>query len=137
MPPSVEAVCVDPKRVHEVWPTVAPLIKKAMARGDLGTFDCVEADVLSARALLWVAWADPFILGAAVTQIIGSEQGKVCLIVACGGKRVDLWLNLIEKIEEYAKAESCRCTRIMGRKGWARLLSDYQIARVVIEKDLR
>jgi hypothetical protein len=46
------------------------------------------------------------------------------------------WIGLIEKIEEFARAEGCSATRIMGRKGWARVLTSYQTKRIVLEKDL-
>ena len=46
------------------------------------------------------------------------------------------WIGLIEKIEEFARAEGCSATRIMGRKGWARVLASYRTKRIVLEKDL-
>ena len=46
------------------------------------------------------------------------------------------WLGLLGKIEEFARAEGCKSTRIMGRKGWARVLPSYQVKRIVLEKDL-
>lgn len=131
-----KAVCVDPAHIEIVWPVAAPLIKKAMQRGDLGTFEGVKNDVLGAHALLWLAWIEPEIAGVAVTQISNTEGGKVCVIVACGGSGINSWVSLISAIEKYAKDEGCRCTRIFGRKGWARLLKGYRTARVVLEKDM-
>jgi hypothetical protein len=100
---------------------------------------------------------------AAVTELHRTEWRKVCVIVACGApsgrspasgrlrpssraavsraaasRTVDMrrWIGLIEKIEEFARAEGCSATRIMGRKGWARVLTSYQTKRIVLEKDL-
>jgi len=100
---------------------------------------------------------------AAVTELHRTEWRKVCVIVACGApsgrlrasgfshpssraaasrtavsRTVDMrrWIGLIEKIEEFARAEGCSATRIMGRKGWARVLTSYQTKRLVLEKDL-
>ncbi len=105
-----------------------------MERGDLGTFRCVEDDVLEGGSLLWLAWNAPKIEGAAVTQISLTERSKVCTIVAYGGegKRV----SLITSIEKYAKAEGCDVVRILGRKGWLRWLKDYSAPKVVLEKRL-
>lgn len=136
MPASAKAVCVDPKQVDLIWPDVSHWIKRAMQRGDLGRFDDVEADVLSGKALLWLAWIWPEIEGAAVTQISRTEKSKVCTIVACGGERVSRWLPLIEKIEEYAKQQDCDRTQIFGRPGWVRLLPDYRARAMVIERRL-
>jgi hypothetical protein len=57
---------------------------------------------------------------------------------AAASRTVDMrrWIGLIEKIEEFARAEGCSATRIMGRKGWARVLTSYQTKRLVLEKDL-
>ena len=56
----------------------------------------------------------------------------------CDSRAADMrrWIGLIEKIEEFARAEGCSATRIMGRKGWARVLASYRTKRIVLEKDL-
>lgn len=131
-----EAVCVPPSEVEYIWGCVYPWIKRAMERGDLGTFDAVEDDVINGRALLWLVWNDPDIDGCAVTQLGRTEKSKVCTIVACGGEDARHWVSLIRKIEEYAKAEGCDAVRILGRKGWLRLLPDYNAPKVVLEKRL-
>ena len=46
------------------------------------------------------------------------------------------WIGLLERIEDFARAEGCEATRIIGRKGWARVLTSYQTKRIVLEKDL-
>jgi hypothetical protein len=46
------------------------------------------------------------------------------------------WLRLLEGIEDFARAEGCNATRIIGRQGWARVLTSYQTKRLVLEKDL-
>jgi hypothetical protein len=114
------------------------LIYVAMKRGDLNSFRPVEASVLAGDALLWLAW-DPEaerIAAAAVTELHQSEWRKVCVVVACGGAGVNRWIALLEGIEVYARAAGCAAVRIMGRKGWKRLLGDYRVKRIVLEKDL-
>ena len=130
-----EAVCVDPKEVRKIWEWVRHWIKRAMERGDLGTFDSVEDDVMTGQALLWLIWNDK-IQGAAVTQVTLTEKSKVCMIVACGGVDMRDWLPLIEKIENYARNEGCDAVRILGRKGWMRVLKHYSAPSVVLERRL-
>ena len=151
-------VCVDPARAGEVWPHVRDLIHAAMKRGDLGSFRPVEASVLAGDALLWLAIAreghqgvdarlrglcrerpDGYgeaIAAAAVTELHETEWRKVCVLVACGGSGVRDWLPLLDGIEAYARAARCAGVRIMGRKGWARVLPSYQAKRIILEKDL-
>jgi hypothetical protein len=126
------------------------LIHAAMKRGDLGAFRPVEASVLAGAALVWLAWEENTgrIAAAAVTEIAETEWRKVCVLVACGSARpaagpgsesgagVRDWRPLLEDIEAYARAAGCAAMRIMGRKGWARVLSSYKAKRIILEKDL-
>jgi len=107
-----------------------------MERGDLGTFEAVEDDVIAGQALLWLVWNAPQIQGAAVTQIVATQNSRVCVIVACGGDNMRLWLPLIEKIESYARDEGCDAVRILGRKGWMRVLKSYSAPAIILERRL-
>lgn len=46
------------------------------------------------------------------------------------------WLPLLDGIEAYARGAGCSAVRIMGRKGWARVLASYKAKRIILEKDL-
>lgn len=134
---SVELVCVDPARVSEVWPLVSPLLKAACYRTKLNAFADIEADILSGRSLLWLAWNGHTVESAVATVLINSEIGKVCVITVCGGSDMKRWLPLIEQIESYAKAEGCKRVRIYGRKGWLHVLDGYEEKHVIMDKELR
>jgi hypothetical protein len=136
-------ICVDPALVHSVWPLVADRIGAAMARGGIGAYAPVEESVLAGRALVWLATDGMGIAAAAVTQLERTDRGLICVIVACGGTNMRRWLHLIDGIEEFARAEGCAATRIIGRKGWARVLSrggfqtrPYRVRRIILEKEL-
>ncbi len=129
-----EAVCVDPARVEEVWPLARQFIKTAMEHADFGPFSVVEHDVFNGDALLWLAWIDPIIQAAAVTQVSQSAKGKVCTIVACGGSDHPQWIGLLGQLEAYAKSLECKTMRLIGRRGWRRVLPDYAITKVILEK---
>jgi hypothetical protein len=133
-----QLICIDPARIHEFWPHVAPLIKAAMVRGAITDFAEVEAAVLAGRALVWIAWNGTSIKAAAVTQLSTVHDARFCTIVACGaaGADRDAWLPLLASLERYAKSENCQAIRIFGRRGWERLLPDYRPARVLLQKEL-
>ncbi len=136
MSASVELVCVNPKQAHEVWPYVSELICRATRRTNLSHSHDIEYDVLYGDGLLWLAWNGNAIEAAATTSLIETDTDKVCVLTACGGEQMDRWLPLLAKIEDYAKAEGCACVRIYGRKGWIRMLPDYHVEHVILEKDL-
>jgi hypothetical protein len=49
---------------------------------------------------------------------------------------MDKWLPLLAQIEDWARAEGAALVRIMGRPGWARVLSGYSVTNVVLERQL-
>src|SRR5215471_263595 len=97
--------CVAPALVAEIWPHVAHLIRRAMARGRMGRFADVEADVRGGNAYLWLAVEKPgparasdhegasrasptcggSLIAAAVTKVTQDDGGRLCTIVACAG----------------------------------------------------
>jgi len=134
---STQLACIDPKRVHAIWPTVAPLLKQAIAKTGLAAFSTIERDILHGISLLWVAWNGHDIEAVASTSLQQTEAGKVCVIAACAGADMARWLPLIRGIEAYAQAEGCHCVRIFGRKGWCRVLDGYEQTYAIIDKRLQ
>jgi hypothetical protein len=137
---SAELACVDPRQVGQIWPRVAPRLRRAMLRTGLSAFADVERDVLDGRALLWLALSrhsmEVAIDAVATTRLEQADAGKVCVIVACEGRERHRWLPLIGGIETYAKSEGCCSVRIFGRKGWRRVLDGYAQTHVIIEKEM-
>lgn len=131
MPSSVDLICICPDRVSEFWPFAKWLIKAAIDRTNLSDFADIERQVLAGEQLLWLAWSDK-IEAAATTHL----ARNVCTLTACSGRDRKRWLNLFEKIEQYAKNEGCSAMRIYGRRGWERVLDGYRVEHVVLEKEL-
>ena len=93
-------------------------------------------DLHSGLALLWLAWDGERIEAAAVTQLDVANGQKFCTIVACGGRGLKDWRSLISALERFARDEGCVSVRINGRRGWARVLPDYRLHSIVLEKEL-
>jgi hypothetical protein len=136
----VELVCVDPKRIGEIWPHIEALLRTAIARTKISAFADIERGILCGDALLWLAASGE--AGAIAVQAVAStslqqtDVGKVCVITACAGRDMTRWLPLIAGIEDYARREGCRCVRIFGRKGWLRALDGYEERNIILDKDL-
>jgi hypothetical protein len=131
-----DLICVDPKRINEIWPHVVGLIHDAVRRTNLNHTRDIERDVLHGNGLLWLACEGSTIKAAMTTALITTDRDKVCILTACGGKDMADWLPLHAKIEAYAKAEGCSRLRIYGRKGWARALENYHVEHVILERPL-
>ena len=133
---NAELVCVDPARIHDVWPHVRPLLERACRRTGLNAFAEFEADILAGRSLVWLAWGGSAIEAAVATVLTNTDLGKVCVITLCAGCGMQHWLKLIERIDAYAKDEGCARIRIFGRQGWLRVLDGFEVRHAVMEKRL-
>ncbi len=128
--------CINAGDAPNLWPVVSHYIIRAFARTDIGLFQDAEKAVLEGRALLWVIMDGPAFTGAVVTQVQLTDKRKICTILACGGDGVHDWIHLLSKVEDYARWMGCQSMRISGRKGWMKLLRDYRMAHVILEKRL-
>lgn len=135
MPSKARLVCVPPEAANRVWPHVREFIEGAALRTNLADADTLRDDILSGAALLWIAVSDR-IEAAATTCLIKANGSLYCELTSCGGSGRDNWIQLLNEIEAYAKAEGCRALRIYGRKGWQRVLPDYQVSNIVLERRL-
>lgn len=136
MSPSVELLCVAPQYADKLLGQVGPWIKEAIRRGGISDYEPLERAIRSGMALMWLAVRDQKILAVAVTELQGSAGRKVCLVSAVAGRSRDEWLCLSAGIEKYAKAEGCQALQAVGRQGWKRVLPDWKLKSIVIEKDL-
>lgn len=136
MPCKVELVAVDPSLVAKVWPHAREMVKRAIDRTKLCNFAAIEKEVLAGLQQLWLGWNGSAIQVAAVTQLVRIAEDKICILVACAGSDRIGWLPLLTGLEQFAKNEGCRTMRIIGRKGWSRVLDDYPVKYVVMEKEL-
>jgi hypothetical protein len=135
MPSKAELVCIDPSRVREFWPHVEKLIKRAVIRGG-GDFADIRRGVLNGPDLLWLAWDGDTVMAAATTRLGTIGDRKICTIAACGGTGWKRFGHMIEGLENFAIGEGCAAVRIEGRAGWSRVLKDYDVRSVVLEKEI-
>ena len=73
---------------------------------------------------LWIAWSER-ILCACVTQIEISKRKRFLTILFIGGEKMELWLEYMNLMIDFAKANECDEIRVFGRKGWGRVLNSF------------
>ena len=112
----------------------APFIQRAVDRTE-GLFEIqhVRDDVMNGNAQLW-----PAPNAALVTRIEFYPTGiRACNEWLAGGDMDEL-LKLEPIIAEWAKTKiGCDRIYLAGRKGWARVLTDYKASHTVLRKDLK
>ena len=136
MPASADLVCVPPHLVPQIWPLVADRLRAAYLRTDLGHTIDLERDVFEGGAVLWLASDGKTIDAAATTKLVRTDRHLICILMALGGENRARWLDLLARIEVWARAEGAALVRIYGRKGWARVLKHYHVSNVVLERRL-
>lgn len=125
------AVCVEPKRIPEVWPHFKHYIEAAVNKIGVTSFRSVENEVFAGRNLLWLAYDGKTVHAAAVTEL----GDGFCTIVACGGKNLKLFLPCMESLEAFARDEKCKGVRVIGRQGWVRVLKNYKTKAIFLERE--
>lgn len=130
-----ETLCVSPGRVDEMWPHVSAWLEAACERCGDWTIEALRTSLDREEMLLWIVWDGERLRSATVTELVIVPKGKICRVVVHGGADVH-WSTAIKPIEQYAKDAGCVAMRVDGRKGWARVLSDYELNWITLEKRL-
>ena len=94
-------------------------------------------DLRTGHRQLWLLTrGDVTIVAAGVTSMSALRSGKALKIEHFGGSSMGDWLYLLEEIEAFAKSQGCKKVMWEGRRGWTRLLADYEVTAWVMEKRL-
>lgn len=131
---SADLICVYPGQVDDFWPYAEPFLKSATEK--CGNWSVAEIrQELDKGALLWIIWDGKELKAACVTRLAIIKDERVCQVIVCGGHDED-WRTRFEEIEDYARNERCAKAQIQGRKGWARIFNDYELAWITLERRL-
>jgi len=118
-----------------IWSQVKPQIEKALD-GSYSSYDILEY-IKQNRMQLWISWNDG-IEASFVTEVCDYPQLRVLRWVLAGGSNMESWLDLVtSKVEDWAKKNNCQRLEIVGRKGWTKVLRDYEPQAVYFVKELK
>lgn len=114
-----------------------PVLKAIERRTNVVT----AADVLDQSALgdaqLWGYAKDGQVVFAAATRVLEMAQGKLCTIwVGAGSGTPDVFREVHDAIESWARSMGCYALEIVGRRGWKRIVEGYEQEAVVLVKPL-
>lgn len=121
--------------VEALWPTVQPMLQKAIDTNDEWTTESIyKLLVTPGNTQLWHC-PGKFAL---VTQISVYPTGiKKCLLFLCGGEDLEAIKHAQKAVEHWAiKYLGCNKLMIFGRRGWLKSLDGYKEVNTVMEKQL-
>lgn len=98
--------------------------------------DDLFAFAADGRFQVWAVLEGDAPMAVVTTEIIRYPRRKTCRIVGCAGHHKEKWIHLLSEIEAWARAEGCAAMEITARKGWAKVLADYKMTGILLERDL-
>lgn len=128
---------VPKEALFEVWPLVGSLIADAINR-NTGAYSLEEVfqRLLNDHMQLWVYLKNGDVKACCVTQIENRSYGRTCVLYCVAGSNMAEWLPLDEMFAEWARMHNCVALECLGRKGWERVLKDWNKVAVVMRKEL-
>ena len=126
MSTTFDIVPVRPEHIEVVWPEVAPLLDRAIARTESwNSVETLRADVDKGNTTLWLICSGNSLVAAFITGVITAARGRILDVIALGGSRMSQWFKQFdERLTEIAKAEDCTSIVGIGRRGWKRWLGN-------------
>jgi hypothetical protein len=103
-------------------------------RGSLqGLLDDIELEA----AQLWsVSDDEGGSVALLVTRIFERELCCTFEIQICVGSGLRDWLHLLPELEQHARNLGCKMVEMIGRPGWQRVLPQYRMRGVALEREL-
>jgi len=134
----VKAQIVAPEDVAYIWERVAPLLDEAQehTEGEVESDDFLES-LTHGDMQLWIATEGNELHSIMITQIITYPQKKVLRIISLAGSDFKRLYQFNEMVESFAIKTGCTSLELWGRKGWKKLLPDWESNYIVYTKDLK
>jgi len=137
----LKLVRIPADQASEAWPHIAPLLDPVIDRSEGHyTREGVRKIASNPDHRLWVVVNDAHgnrPMAAGITVPMGYPGGVLIeFIELLGGVHMADWFELKAAFEAKAREQHFDAVEMWARKGWAKHLPDYQIARVVLRKRL-
>lgn len=132
-------VAIPRPNIPDMWPQVENLVKRALrySHGRYTTDEIYNNLMGTGKQYyqMWIVWDDE-IKAVFVSSIEQYQSGKrTCNLILTAGKEVRNWLDAIDQIGEWAKAEGCDSLYAVCRPGWEKIV-DYDYKHVMLERKL-
>lgn len=135
----MKAGLISPEDAVKIWHRVEPMLQKVVdhTEGELQPEDFLE-NIVNKYMHLWLSVEDTEITMAMVTQIIEYPRRKTLRIIAISGKNFKKTHSQFNDIiESFAIQTGCSGLELWGRKGWKKMLPDWENNYIVFTKNLK
>ena len=134
----MKAQIVAPEDIAYIWEEVAPLLDKVQehTEGEVESDDFLEP-LTHGDMQLWIVTEDSILHSVMITQIIPYPQKKVLRVISLAGSEFNKLNEFQAMLESFAIRTGCSSLELWGRKGWKKLLPDWESNYIVYTKDLK
>lgn len=123
--------CLGADQIDPLWDELAPHLYRLERAGYVSAKEIRES-LRDMRMQAWGLQDGQKIAGVVITKICGTT----CEVVGgVGSAPYEAMRELHREIETWARTKGCQRMRLMGRKGWLRVLN-YTQTGIVAEKEL-
>ena len=131
----LKAQIVQPEDIAYIWEQVAPLLEKTKehSEGELETDDFLEP-LTHGDMQLWIATEENEMHSAMVTQIVTYPQKQILRIISIAGSDFKKLYEFNDMVESFAVKTGCTGMELWGRKGWKKLLPDWESNYIVYDR---
>ena len=132
-----ESVIYNLTEIDDIWDQVKDEIK----RTDCEFLDHHDIKILLKEGyyILWVVREKNTqnIVAVVIIEIVYYVRHKISRVVSIGGTKMNEWLTFhLHALEEWSKNNGCSHMDIYGRKGWKKVLKEYNEHCILLRKQL-
>lgn len=123
---------IPKENLEELW----PLAERYFINGDkYGELDIKyhKDNCFSGESILWMSRNGKV---AVILSVSKYKNGKECNIIMIAGKHLNTWIDELSEIEGWAARAGCDRMILTGRKGWQKILPEYEIKTLTMVKIL-
>lgn len=135
----MKAGIVDIKDVQYVWHKVEPMLDKVCNRsqGELLAKDYLPY-IMDGDMQLWLAIDNNKIVMSMVTQFVEYPQKKILRVIAIAGEKFsEVHKKFNDMFESFAITNDCSALELWGRKGWKKMLPEWNDSYIVYTKEIK
>ena len=128
----------EEKEVDKIWILVKDHIQDALNRsGGYADHEHIKDQIKKNLMQLWVAWSeeDQKLYAVGVTELKEYPKYKTMNFRILTGERMDLWVQYLEPMEQWAKQQGVDKMEFYARPGWEKFLKTKGYVKSHIQLD--
>ena len=129
---------IERSAIAGAWPAVKHMVEAALVES-AGRLDADDVIALLSDGGMQL-WAmvtsdgEPEVVAVLVTEIIDYPRKRVLDLALMGGERMELWLEALPVLEQWAAQQGVNQVQIHGRRGWARATGYPECGAIMIKE---